>query len=142
MKVKLFEEPKDVWCAKITVSKKYPRHWITLFDLEVDLSDGSIINIPKGFIWDGASIPKWLWWMFPKIKLNSIVFLIHDFLYVDKKIQLFKHEFHIFEARKFADDEMRLWGLKHFSKFTIEIFYFVIRKSGGLFYSKQFKLPN
>jgi hypothetical protein len=142
MKVKLFEEPKDGWCAKITVSKEYPRHWITLEILEVSLSDGSVINIPKGFIWDGASIPKWLWWLFPKIQLSSIVFCIHDFLYSDKKTQLFKHEFHIFEARKFADDELRKWGKVHFYNFTIEIFYFVIRKSGGLFYSKQFKLPN
>jgi len=142
VKINLFEEPKEFWCAKITVSKKYPRHWITLVDLEVTLSDESIIKIPKGFIWDGASIPKWLWWLFPKVKLNSIVFCIHDFLYIDKKNQLEKFKFHIFEARKFADDELRKWGFVHFSKLTISIFYFVIRKSGGLFYSKQFKLPN
>jgi hypothetical protein len=142
IKLDLYQIPKDGWCERITPSKQYPRHWILLEDIEITLSDNSNIAIPKGFIWDGASIPKWLWFMFPNIQLNSIVFLIHDFLYIDKENQLKRFNFNIFDARKFKDNEMKKWGCVHFSKITITIFHFVIRKIGGFYYSRQFKIPN
>jgi hypothetical protein len=69
MKIAYLEKPKDGWCERKPKSKQYPRHWIVLEDIEITLSDNSNITIPKGFIWDGASIPKWIWFLFPKSNL-------------------------------------------------------------------------
>lgn len=144
MKLAYLQKPKKGWCFKITASKQYPRHWIVAENLEITLSDNSVIVVPKGFIWDGGSIPKKLWWLFHRIDKNSIAFLIHDFLYIDKLKQIEKFNVHIYNARKFADDEMMRWLCEHHpkSKFSNNIFYFVIRKIGGFFYSRQFKIPN
>lgn len=144
MKLKLYQKPNKKYYESIPKSKEYPRHWKTTIDLEITLSDNSVIFIPKGYIWDGASIPKWLWWLFYKVELFAICFLIHDFLYVDKENQLKKFNYNIFKTRKFADDEMRLWAENHHYhiKRTILVFYIVIRKAGGLFYSRQLQIPS
>jgi hypothetical protein len=39
------------------------------------------VTIPEGFQWDGASVPRPLWFIMPKFGENSIAFLMHDFLY-------------------------------------------------------------
>lgn len=144
MKLAYLEKPKDGWCQKITPSKQYPRHWIVMQNMNITLSDGSIILIPKGFVWDGASIPKWLWWLFNKIDFIAIWFLIHDFVYVDKKAQLERFNYHIFNTRKFADDQILLWSKneKIGTRITLCFFYLIIRLVGGFFYSRQFKIPN
>ena len=144
MKLSYLEKPKSMWCGKITPSKKYPRHWKTIVDLTITLSNNSVINIHKGYIWDGASIPKVLWKLFPNIELDALCFLIHDFLYTDKENQLKRFNYNIYKTRKFADVEMKLWANNHHPnvKVTIFIFYKIIRWIGGLFYSKQIKLIN
>lgn len=144
MKLAYLQKPKDGWCKKITPSKQYPRHWIVMQNMNITLSDGSIILIPKGFIWDGASIPKWLWWLFNKIDFIAIWFLIHDFVYIDKKAQLERFNYHIFNTRKFADDQILLWSKneKIGTRITLCFFYLIIRLVGGFFYSRQFKIPN
>lgn len=144
MKLNLYQKPKRKYCKSIPKSKEHPRHWKTTVNLTITLSNNSVINIPKGYIWDGASIPKVLWKLFPNIELAALCFLIHDFLYTDKENQLKQFNYNIYKTRKFADVEMKLWANNHHPnvKVTIFIFYKIIRWIGGLFYSKQIKLIN
>ncbi len=60
MKLKYLQEPGYQAITKLPKSKEFPRHWLVTEDIEVELSDGRIITIEKGFLTDGASIPKWL----------------------------------------------------------------------------------
>lgn len=142
MRVSLYTSPTGEWFKKIPVSKDYPRHWITTVDLEIELSDGYILLINLGTIWDGASIPKWLWWLFKPIDEASIGDFIHDCLWVDKKAQLERFEYNIFKARQFADKERLEWRKRLAPKKAIKnyITHFVIRKIGGIYYSRQLRL--
>lgn len=42
---------------------------------------GVTLFIPKGFIFDGASIPKWLWPLIAPIDVLCIAAVFHDFAY-------------------------------------------------------------
>lgn len=45
------------------------------------LPTGHTIIIPKGFIFDGASIPRWLWWLLSPTGILFIPGLLHDYGY-------------------------------------------------------------
>ena len=46
------------------------------------------ILIPKDFIFDGASIPRWLWWLLPPMDVLLIPSLVHDYAYRHQNIIL------------------------------------------------------
>ena len=54
---------------------------------------GNTVNVPGGFITDFASVPRPLWWLFPKWGRYGNAAVIHDFLYWDQS-----------RSRKEADD--------------------------------------
>lgn len=41
------------------------------------------IKIPRGFITDGATVPRWLWALFPPIDRYFTAALVHDYLLVN-----------------------------------------------------------
>src|SRR5581483_3844288 len=43
---------------------------------------GRMIEVPHGFVTDGASIPRPLWWLLPTWGTYSRAAVIHDYLYV------------------------------------------------------------
>lgn len=146
MVVELYTTPDVTWFKKIPVSREYPRHWITVIDLEIHLSNGYVIKTPKGTIWDGASIPKIVWWMFKPIDEASIADFLHDFLWVNKEEQLKLFDFNIYKTRLFADNERNNWRkrlTKNWYRKNIKnpTTHFIIRKLGGVFYSKQINIP-
>lgn len=67
--------------------------------LNIMLSNGLILNIPKGVIWDLSSVPRSLWGILPPDGDFEVPSLIHDYLYINK-----------IGTRKFADEEMLLWS--------------------------------
>lgn len=144
MKVYYLEKIKGVkWFEQLPKSKEYPRHSRTLEDLEITLSDGYILKIPKGTIWDGASVPSWLHWLFPPIDEGALGDLIHDMLWIDKQGQFAYFGYNIYKARKFADEERLRWR-KHLAPkkwFFNWISHKVIRLIGGFYYSQQLKIP-
>jgi hypothetical protein len=144
MKIQYLQKPTQKWTERIPKSKEYPRHWITIVDIEVELSDDYILKIPEGTIWDGASIPKWLWWLLKPIDEGAIGDLIHDELWKDKKAQLAYFGYNIYLARKFADDERKKWrkALAPDKKIKNWITHRVIRLIGGFFYSRQLQIPS
>lgn len=57
-------------------------NWVLLKDWVVEY-DGIVYVVPKGFVTDGATIPKWLWPIFgtPTDVPRLYVALLHDYLY-------------------------------------------------------------
>lgn len=144
MKILYLEKPKKTkWFEQLSKSQEFPRHNKTLVNLEIQLSDGFLLKIPKGYVWDGASVPSWLHWLFPPIDEGVIGDLIHDRLWEDKRGQFEYFDFNIYKARKFADDERLKWRKAHAPKrkFFNWISHKVIRLIGGFYYSKQLDIP-
>lgn len=54
------------------------------FDYLVDYEDkeGDVIRVPEGFITDFASVPRFLWVMFPPTGKYGKAAVVHDYLYV------------------------------------------------------------
>jgi hypothetical protein len=97
-----------------------------LIDLSIELSDGRLIKIPKGYIWDLASVPRLLWAICPPDSDAELAFLIHDFLYENQ-----------INNRKWADEEMLKWsiltnGTKNISIKNIDNYvrYYAVRIGG------------
>ncbi len=57
------------------------RHWQLLEDWHYTLPDKTMIVIPKGFVFDGASSPRIMWSILSPTGLLLIPGLIHDFGY-------------------------------------------------------------
>ncbi len=57
------------------------RKWEIVEDWCYKLPDGPTVVIPKGFVFDGASIPRPLWFLLSPTGLLFIPGLIHDFAY-------------------------------------------------------------
>jgi hypothetical protein len=75
--------------------------YLLLETLEIELSNKYVIVIPRGYIWDLASVPRGLWWLFPPDSDAELAFLIHDYLYENR-----------IGSRSFADNEMLIWSSK------------------------------
>ena len=43
--------------------------------------EGRVITVPKGFLFDLSSVPRFLWWLIAPFELSVVAPLIHDFLY-------------------------------------------------------------
>jgi hypothetical protein len=71
-----------------------------LTDLSIELSNGRLINIPEGYVWDLASVPRLLWAICPPDSDAELAFLIHDYLYENQ-----------INNRKWADNEMLKWSI-------------------------------
>lgn len=142
IKIALGDKDPGGWNNKIRKSKRYPRHWITTKDLNIQLLDGRWIDIPMGFIWDGASIPKWLWWLFKPMDEGKLGDLEHDFLWVNwlKEAAFFNSTF---EARRFSEKERLRVRKLNAPKKRIKNFitHHFLRLFGGFFYSRQIKIP-
>lgn len=143
--IKIYLNKKDPggWNKKIKKSKKYPRHWMVVADLQVELADGRWLLIPYGFVWDGASIPKWLWWLFKPVDEGKLGDVVHDKLWKEwiSESALFKGTF---EARRFSEDErLRIRTLNAPKKrVKNHLTHYFLRLFGGLFYSRQIKIPS
>lgn len=134
---------KQKWFEQLPKSQEFPRHNKTLVNLEIQLSDGFLLKIPKGYVWDGASVPSWLHWLFPPVDEGVMGDLIHDRLWEDKKSQFKYFDYNIYKARRFADDERLKWRKAHAPKkwFFNWLSHRVIRLIGGFYYSKQLNIP-
>lgn len=74
-------------------------HYRLLEEIKVQLSCGSVIDIPKGFQWDLASVPRIIWNICAPDNDAEIAYLIHDYLYRVKAFPKTK-----------CDKEMYLWA--------------------------------
>jgi len=66
------------------------RKWELSEDWHYKLPNGTPIIIQKGFIFDGASVPRVFWWL-PGLSPTGILFipgLIHDFAYANRSLRM------------------------------------------------------
>lgn len=87
----------------IVKSRVYGKNTINKYTLykalDIKLSNNIVINIPKGFEWDLASVPRFLWWLMSPDVDSEIAYLIHDYLYRNQSL-----------PKKEADLEMYKWA--------------------------------
>jgi hypothetical protein len=101
-------ENSEHWIGVVSnkrVSKE--QYFVTLVDLNIQLSDNKKITIPKGFSFDGSSVPRLLENVLRRYGPFLFASLIHDWMYVnDYK----RKELGLYKARSFADKEMLKWS--------------------------------
>jgi len=138
------DKPDYVWHIKLPKSERYPRHWKVIVDMDIELSDGRRLVIKEGFVFDGASIPKWLWWLFKPMDDGALGDVIHDKLWVDKVKEISHFDGSIFEARKYSENNRLEYRKSHAPDKKIKnyVTHYFLRWFGGLWYSKQIKIPN
>lgn len=73
------------------------RHWKVVEDWDFTLPNGDKIVIPKGFRFDGASIPRPLWGILSPTGLLLIPGLIHDFGYRHDYIWAYDDSGHVYK---------------------------------------------
>ncbi len=69
------------WWQQITTNLTTPPRLELLEDWTIDLADGLRIVVPKGFVTDGASIPRILWPIIPPFGPLLEGAILHDFGY-------------------------------------------------------------
>lgn len=79
------------------VTQKGEFEFITTRDIDIVLSNGIQILIPKGYNTDLASVPRLLWSIIPPFGEYTFAAIIHDYLY-DKGMF----------TKEFADKEFRM----------------------------------
>lgn len=96
------------WC-KAWVLLTAVRRWELTDNWFFILPNGQVIMIPRGFIMDGVSAPKFLWGLLDPVGILLIQGIIHDHGYrydylwaFDKDRNLYK--LHLGAGRKFWDD--------------------------------------
>lgn len=76
--------------------------------LEIQLSSGNWMEIPVGFVSDGASVPRCLWSLWPPFtgRPSDIGAIVHDFMYRKGYYIDADSKRHVAITRKSADYEM------------------------------------
>lgn len=93
------------------------------------IGDKTKVQIPKGFISDGASVPRLLWAIFPPFHRYTESAIIHDFLY---KTQFIDRK----DCDKIFLDCMLEDGV---NKIVAYLFYYNVRLFGELAWNKYKK---
>ena len=101
------------------------KKWQVVESITYRLHDNNTIIIPKGFITDLSSVPKFLWSIFPPFGDFLLAALVHDYLYVIK----YKSN------RRFCDEEM-LYLSNNLNKNKVDnyIRYFAVRIFGWYYW--------
>ena len=109
-------------------SDKSAKYWKIQNPLTIELSNGEVINIPKGFVYDMSTVPKWLWSFVRPVNDGLFGYLVHDVLYVNKVKGM---------TRKQADKEMLFWtSITNSNKFDNKFRYTIVRLLGWLWWYK------
>lgn len=109
-------------------SNKSQKYWKIQNPITIELSNGKILNIPKGFVYDMSTVPKWLWSLARPFNDGLIGYLIHDVLYVQRAHGM---------TRAQSDKEMLFWtNITNGNKFDNYFRYFIVRLLGWLWWYK------
>lgn len=98
-----------------------------LFELQreivVELSNGRLLEVPKSFVTDFASVPRIFWSAISPIGKYNIASIVHDYFYT----------YHSEVTRSFADKEFLLWlnFLAPKKKIRNYVMYLCIRAFGS-----------
>lgn len=73
------------------------------FELLEDYSEDGV-EIAKGFVWDGASIPRWLRWLVRQTDRTKEASMVHDIMYAGGSGVTRKEADDIFLVKLLEDD--------------------------------------
>jgi hypothetical protein len=109
-------------------SNNSQKYWKIQQPITVKLSNDKIINVPKGFLYDMSTVPKWLWSIVRPFNDGLFGYLVHDRLYVIRDHNM---------TRLQCDKEMLFWtNLTNDNKFDNYIRYAFVRLLGWLWWYK------
>ena len=96
--------------TKIRGDNSKPRYRLDV-TLEIQLSNGMNITVPKGFEWDLSTVPRFAWFILAPDGDFELAYLIHDYLWVNKEemYEFFEYYDCVFD-QKFTDNEMLKWA--------------------------------
>lgn len=121
-------ETDDLIIQSYVYSSKHKKYWKLKKPLTIYLqTKESIITIPEGFVYDMATVPKWLWSIIRPFNDALFGTLIHDYLYIHKDAHTL--------TRKEVDKEYLLWNnLTNKNKFDNYVRYIFVRAFGWLWW--------
>lgn len=94
--------------------------------------DDEIIVIPKGYITDWSSLPRFLWWLWPpNLTEAREAALVHDYLY---------SHLHWYFSKEFADELMReIMVVQKATRLSVDAFYWGVKHGGrgGWYFREQ-----
>ena len=64
---------------KLILTPKGFKTWELVEDFKVETSKG-VVTVPKGFVTDLASVPRFLWWIIPPFGRYTQAGVVHDWL--------------------------------------------------------------
>ena len=118
------------------------KEWFLAEDMEIVLSDGRTIIIPKGFETDLSSIPQIFWGVFKPFDKGLLGDVIHDYLWKEKMAETLYFD-NDYKAQKFADEERLKWRNKLAPELKIKnwLTHKVLRIFGSTYYKGKKKIP-
>ena len=129
----VFELAKRNEILKLSpVTHSAPNIFTLLEPVQIELSNGDVFTIDKGWEFDGASVPWIFQPLFQKFGIHTYSSLVHDMLY-------YIH----YKNRKFADNEHRIWAesLK-IKKIDVMIRFCFLRLFAWFFWGKGKLFPS
>jgi len=119
--IKIGTKNSNFW-ARIKVWWNTTRKWELIEDFYFTLNNGSIIKIPKGFVFDGASVPRQLWWFLSPTGILLIPGLIHDYAYrYDHIIVVVADGVHIINDKTYSHRCCEGYGKDHWDALFLEV---------------------
>lgn len=111
------------------------KSFITTDNILYKLSNGETYYIPKGFRFDGASVPRIFWWYLPQLDSRILAVILHDHMYV---YDYLRNELGDYKARLFIDKEMLIWCDKSVPKEKIKnrVMYLGVRLFGDSIFKR------
>lgn len=131
----------DYVFGKRSEKQLFDNSWALAKDIKVELSNGEIITIPKGFETDFSSTPEFLWGILKPFGDFLLAPIVHDYLYRNNyKLD----ELGVYKARLFADREMLYISnitnsKKWYNRLDNKIRYWAVRTFGWYTYKKSIK---
>lgn len=137
MNLSYLQQPKYIPLAYLPNTK---RSFEITKEIKVFLSDNREVVIPRGFITDLSSKPRFLWSLFPPFDSSLISTIIHDYLWSNKLKEI---EYHgsIYKAFEFSNKEFFEWNkaLKK-NKFINYIEYYFLKYFSMPYYTNKKKI--
>lgn len=103
---------------KVEQLSKY--EWKTLQEFVFYYGLGSYVTVPEGTVTDFASVPRFLWGMFPPIGKYTQASVVHDFLVTEGKLSW----------KECADVFLEAMITLEVSKWRRDVMYFFVRAYG------------
>ena len=95
-------ETDDLIVQSYVYKSRYKKYWKIKKPITIVLSTNDIITIPEGYVYDMATVPKWLWSFVRPFNDGLFGILVHDYLYVNQDVHTLN--------RKQVDDEYLFWN--------------------------------